>query len=87
MSGAGGTGGTAATPDTVEATAAAAGIAPRPEIDPAVLAVIAAAVDQAWPRPRLAAAEPTSRPPAWRFSGRWWSRPATTRRDRPWAGG
>ncbi len=76
-----------ATPDPVATTSAAAGIAPRPEIDPTVLAVIAAAVDQAWPRPRLAAAEPTHRPPAWRFSGRWWSRPATTRRDRPWAGG
>jgi hypothetical protein len=63
------------------------GIAPRPEIDPEVLAVLAAAVDQAWPRPRLVLAEQPQRPPAWRFSGRWWSRPATTRRDRPWAGG
>ena len=62
------------------------GIAPRHEIDPQVLAILAAAVDQAWPRPRVVVAEPV-KPPAWRFSGRWWSRPATTRRERPWAGG
>jgi len=73
---------------TASGTEAPAGIARRPEIDPAVLAVLAAAVDQAWPRPRVVvvAAEPPG-PPAWRFSGRWWSRPATTRRDRPWTGG
>jgi hypothetical protein len=56
-------------------------------IDPVVLAVIAAAVDQAWPRPRTVVADEERRRPAWRFSGRWWSRPATTRRERPWAGG
>jgi hypothetical protein len=52
-------------------------------MDPEVLAVLAAAVDQAWPRPRVILAEETQKPPAWRFSGRWWSRPANTRRDRP----
>jgi hypothetical protein len=56
-------------------------------IDPAVLAVLAAAVDQAWPRPVVVVAEAPAGPPAWRFSGRWWTRPATTRRDRPWTGG
>lgn len=55
--------------------------------DPVVLAVLAAAVDQVWPRPVVAADQGASKPPAWRFSGRWWSRPATTRRDRPWSGG
>jgi hypothetical protein len=69
------------------ATPTAPGIAQRPAIDPEVLAVLAAAVDQAWPRPRVVLAAEPSRPPAWRFSGRWWSRPATTRRDRPLAGG
>ncbi len=59
----------------------------REPIDPAVLAVLAAAVDQAWPRPQIVAEEVPARPPAWRFSGRWWSRPATSRRDRPWTGG
>ncbi|HEY7917149.1 MAG TPA: hypothetical protein VIC86_09255 [Acidimicrobiales bacterium] len=65
------------------APAPAPGIAARPDISPEVLAVLAAAVDQAWPRPRVAMVEEPAKPPAWRFSGRWWSRPATTRRDRP----
>ena len=59
----------------------------REPIDPAVLAVLAAAVDRAWPRPVVVVAEEPAGPPAWRFSGRWWSRPATSRRDRPWTGG
>jgi hypothetical protein len=62
-------------------------VSTREPIDPAVLAVLAAAVDQAWPRPVLVVAEDPTGPPAWRFSGRWWSRPATSRRDRPWTGG
>ncbi len=63
-------------------------IARRPDIDPEVLAVLAAAADQAWPRPGLVAPpEAPAGPPAWRFSGRWWSRPATARRDRPRPGG
>jgi len=56
----------------------------REQIDPAVLAVLAAAVDQAWPRPVVEVAGAPVGPPAWRFSGRWWTRPANTRRDRPW---
>ena len=55
-------------------------------IDPAVLAVLAAAVDQVWPRPVVVVADQPTGPPAWRFSGRWWTRPANTRRDRPWTG-
>ena len=74
-------------PTTASTTDLSAGIAPRPEIEPEVLAVLAAAVDQAWPRRRLVVPAEPVRPSAWRFSGRWWSRPATTRRDRPWAGG
>ena len=59
----------------------------REPVDPAVLAVLAAAVDQTWPRPVVVVAEPEpTGPPAWRFSGRWWTRPQTTRRDRPRAG-
>jgi hypothetical protein len=64
---------------------ASGGIAVRPEIDPEVLAVLAAAVDQAWPRPRMVVVEETDKAPAWRFSGRWWTRPAASRRNRPWA--
>jgi len=46
------------------------------------LAAIVAAIELAWPRPVVAAAP--RRPPAWRFSGRWWSRPVPARRERPW---
>jgi hypothetical protein len=70
----------------VSEAAAPPGIAPRPEIDPAVLAVIAAAVDQSWPR-RVAPADPAPPGPAWRFSGRWWSKPTAVRRERPWSRG
>lgn len=47
------------------------------------LAAIVAAVEMAWPRPP-APEPPAARPSPWRFSGRWWSRPATARRERPW---
>jgi hypothetical protein len=46
-------------------------------------AVIAAAVDALWPRPVVVAPAP-ERHGAWRFSGRWWARPSTARRPRPW---
>ena len=54
----------------------------HPTPAPAVLAAIVSAVEEAWPRPvpHMAEAEPVS---AWRFSGRWWSKPLPTRRDRP----
>jgi hypothetical protein len=55
-----------------------------PVPDPAVLAAIAAAVQLAWPAPAPADEhDPVHQP--WRFSGRWWSKPAPLRRDRPWA--
>jgi hypothetical protein len=46
-------------------------------------AVIAAAVEALWPRPVVVAPAP-ERHEAWRFSGRWWARPSTARRPRPW---
>lgn len=56
------------------------------EPDPMVLALVAAAVDQVWPRPVVPAddADPAHR--VWRFSGRWWSKPTPMRRQRPWSG-
>ena len=45
------------------------------------VAAIAAAVEVAWPR--AVAAELDPEPSRWRFSGRWWSKPLPTRRDRP----
>ncbi|HEX3564183.1 MAG TPA: hypothetical protein VHU17_02340 [Acidimicrobiales bacterium] len=63
------------------------GLAPRPPVDPAVLAVLAAAVDQAWPRPVVVPPSEPSTSPPWRFSGRWWTKAVAARRDRPWARG
>jgi hypothetical protein len=64
-----------------------AGPGGRPDDEAEVVAAIAAAVELCWPRP---APEPPARErrrstPAWRFSGRWWSKPPQLRRDRPWA--
>jgi hypothetical protein len=60
------------------------GLRPRPEIDPAVLAAIALAVDKVWPRP---AQSPEWRGgyDGWRFSGRWWNQRISLRRERPTA--
>ncbi len=46
------------------------------------VAAIAAAIEVAWPRP-AADGGPPAEPPRWRFSGRWWSKPLPSRRDRP----
>ncbi len=53
-----------------------------PEPTDEEVAAVAAAVEVTWPRPNA----PTGMapPPRWRFSGRWWSKPVLTRRDRPW---
>jgi hypothetical protein len=59
------------------------GLAPRPTPSAEVLAVIAAAVQEGWPRPAAFAdvSDPAHR--VWRFSGRWWNKPIPMRRDRP----
>ncbi|MEM8905618.1 MAG: hypothetical protein AAGA17_01420 [Actinomycetota bacterium] len=44
---------------------------PGGELSAEELAAVVAAVEVAWPRP-VAAPPPPDRPPAWRFSGRWW---------------
>ncbi len=59
------------------------GLGLRPEVDPAVLAVLAAAANEVWPRRQVVLAAESSRSPMWRFSGRWWTKPAAVRRDRP----
>jgi hypothetical protein len=48
------------------------------------VAAIAAAIELSWPRPVVVAAGQGPHTPAWRFSGRWWSRPVAARRERPW---
>ena len=58
----------------------------HPAPEPAVLAAIMAAVEEAWPRPTPATAD-HQLVSAWRFSGRWWTKPSAQRRDRPTAAG
>jgi len=59
----------------------------RPEPEPAVLAAIVAAVEEAWPRPRPGDDDAAgSEHSDWRFSGRWWTQPAASRRQRPRSG-
>ncbi len=57
-------------------------VSPAPSEEEA--AAIVAAIDALWPRPVVAAVEPSRPANAWRYSGRWWSRPVAARRDRPW---
>lgn len=47
-------------------------------------AAIVAAMEFLWPRPAVVVPPTNDRHGAWRFSGRWWARPATARRARPW---
>jgi hypothetical protein len=51
---------------------------------PEELAAIVAAVELTWPRPVVVLPVTRPRPNPWRFSGRWWARPQTARRERPW---
>jgi hypothetical protein len=55
----------------------------RPTPTDEELAAIMAAVEVAWPRPVVVVPGDDDEPSRWRFSGRWWSRPLPTRRDRP----
>ncbi len=47
------------------------------------MAAIVAAVEMAWPRP-VVVSEQADEPGIWRFSGRWWAKPHTVQRVRPW---
>lgn len=57
-------------------------VSPAPTDEEA--AAIVAAVQTAWPRPAVAASDAGTGDPRWRFSGRWWNRPAPVARQRPW---
>jgi hypothetical protein len=48
------------------------------------LAAVVAAIEMAWPRPVTVIEPEPEGPSPWRFSGRWWTRPQTARRERPW---
>jgi hypothetical protein len=57
---------------------------PADQPSPEELAAILAAVEMAWPRPVVLVDDPGSGAGPWRFSGRWWSKPHTVQRVRPW---
>jgi len=46
-------------------------------------AAIIAAIEMTWPRPGVAGGGSGQPAPRWRFSGRWWTKPVPSRRDRP----
>jgi len=55
----------------------------RPEADDEEVAAIVSALELVWPDP-VAPDDDAGEPSRWRFSGRWWTKPAPLRRDRPW---
>jgi hypothetical protein len=55
----------------------------HPEPDDDEVAAIVSALELMWSDIAPAPAE-RDEPARWRFSGRWWSKPAPLRRDRPW---
>jgi hypothetical protein len=57
-------------------------VSPIPSDDEVV--AIMAGVEALWPKPVVALDPTPPRSTAWRFSGRWWSRPVPARRDRPY---
>ena len=74
--------GTPGSSDTTAATRRThVAVTPVPTAEEA--AAIMAATEALWPRTVVAAPEAPKRS-AWRFSGRWWSRPLPLRRDRPY---
>ena len=56
-------------------------VSPTPT-DEEVVAIMAG-VEALWPKPAVIVDSAPARSTAWRFSGRWWSRPVPARRDRP----
>ncbi len=59
-----------------------ADVSPMPSDDEVV--AIMAGVEALWPKPVVTLDATPQRSTAWRFSGRWWSRPVASRRARPY---
>ncbi|MDQ6616657.1 MAG: hypothetical protein M3083_18415 [Actinomycetota bacterium] len=53
----------------------------RPDPSDEEMAAIMAAREVSWPGPPLESPRPADAPNRWRFSGRWWARPAPARRE------
>ena len=62
----------------------APGMVVRPTPTDEEAAAIVAAMAVLWPKRAVTPEPPSARRGAWRFSGRWWSRPVAARRSRPW---
>lgn len=58
-------------------------VARGPDPSDEEMAAIMAAVQVVLASGPAAADPPPAPPPRWRFSGRWWSKPVPSRRDRP----
>ena len=56
----------------------------RPDPTAEEAAAIVAAIEALWPRPVVVVPATREGRGAWRFSGRWWARPVSARRPRPW---
>ena len=56
-------------------------VSPAPTDDEVV--AIMAGVEALWPKPMIVDDAAPERSTAWRFSGRWWAKPVSARRDRP----
>ena len=56
-------------------------VSPAPTDDEVV--AIMAGVEALWPTPMIVDDAAPERSTAWRFSGRWWAKPVSARRDRP----
>ena len=56
-----------------------------PVPDEEEMAAIAAAIQAVMLRPVVVLEAESTAQPAWRFSGRWWTRPIAARRVRPWS--
>ena len=54
-----------------------------PDLTDDELAAVLAAIEVALARPADGGWPPVAEVPRWRFSGRWWSKPIPSRRDRP----
>lgn len=70
--------------DPADQVDAATGLRRRPEMAPDILAAVTAAAQQLTAVAPAEPAEADTSHLAWRFSGRWWSRPLPARRARPY---
>jgi hypothetical protein len=55
---------------------------PNSPTDDEVVAIMAG-IEALWPKPTVVSDATPERSTAWRFSGRWWAKPVSARRDRP----